>query len=203
MKPIADMGRNSEIGAGGPGSSRASNRQPTRPAHYNAKPVQQLKLNGTVVRVWPSVSEAAQHIANTDVRYRKTACDTNISATARNEHRTAYGYKWKYVDAPTSPASSTDAPPAKKPRIGDKATKPTTNAPTKKRDREVDDLDELRKQMAAAKANRDVRLCIEIRDKMALEIKDKKARLTTEFDKAMEQDDFDAALKLQEEIESL
>lgn len=58
-------------------------------------PVEQLSLEGEVLAVWPSATEAAKQFKTTQ---------GTISTCARGERETAKGFKWRYlteVDDPT------------------------------------------------------------------------------------------------------
>ena len=52
-----------------------------------SKPVKQLTLNGELVYIWPSMAEAGRNGFN----------HQNICSCCQGKHKTAYGYKWKYV----------------------------------------------------------------------------------------------------------
>lgn len=57
-------------------------------AKTKSKPVLQLKKDGSLVRVWPSVSEVERQLHFNQ---------GNISACCRGKQHSAYGYKWCYV----------------------------------------------------------------------------------------------------------
>tara|TARA_R110000737_G_C14396793_1_gene453410 strand:- start:46 stop:516 length:471 start_codon:yes stop_codon:yes gene_type:complete len=52
------------------------------------KSIIQLTLDGKFIKEWPSSSEAAREL--------KLKTNTSISAVARGEQKTAYGFKWKF-----------------------------------------------------------------------------------------------------------
>lgn len=57
--------------------------------HGNAKKIGQYSLDGTFIKQWNCVSDAAKSLAKFHGR---------IASCARGEFKSAYGYKWKYVD---------------------------------------------------------------------------------------------------------
>ena len=62
---------------------------------YNARQIIQCDKSGTALNVFQTVSDAAIAVAGTIV------AASNISACAKNNKKTAYGFVWKYVDKTT------------------------------------------------------------------------------------------------------
>ena len=61
----------------------------TRMAKTKSKPVGQYTREGMLIKVWQSTIEVQRQLG-----FR----NSHISAVARGEEKTAYGYVWKYVD---------------------------------------------------------------------------------------------------------
>ena len=62
-----------------------------RGAGNNRKLVAQYTLNNKLIKIYPSASEAARQVKNQNAQ-------SNISLCCRGKSKTAYGYKWQYVD---------------------------------------------------------------------------------------------------------
>jgi len=60
-----------------------------RVAKTKSKPVGQYTLDGKLIKVWQSTIEVQRHLG---------FANQNISAVARGELKTAYGYVWKYIE---------------------------------------------------------------------------------------------------------
>lgn len=58
--------------------------------HGRAKKVKQLDLEGNLIKIWDCVVYAEIFYNNEKAR--------NIGATCRNKQKTAYGYKWEYLN---------------------------------------------------------------------------------------------------------
>lgn len=59
----------------------------TNDLNARSKKVMQLALDGSLIKIWPSVNEVQRKLG-----FRQG----NISSCARNEMQTAYGFKWQY-----------------------------------------------------------------------------------------------------------
>lgn len=62
-----------------------------RGAGNNRKIVGQFSLDGTLIKIYPSASEAARQTVNQNAQ-------SNISLCCRGKLNMAYGYRWKYLD---------------------------------------------------------------------------------------------------------
>ena len=82
------------------GLRKASKKPPKKPKqaktdiidtnqHLQRRQIAQYTYLGDLVKVWPSVSEAARQLG---------ACSTSISSCLTGRYKTSSGYLWKYVD---------------------------------------------------------------------------------------------------------
>lgn len=62
-----------------------------RGAGNNRKIIGQFTLDDKLIKIYPSASEAARQVVNQNAQ-------SNISACCRGKLKTAYGYKWKYLE---------------------------------------------------------------------------------------------------------
>ena len=62
-----------------------------RGAGNNRKIVGQYTLDNELIKIYPSASEAARQVVNQNAQ-------SNISLCCRGKIKTAYGYKWRYLD---------------------------------------------------------------------------------------------------------
>lgn len=57
-------------------------------------PIQQIdKLTGELIKEWPSIVEAAKFLESQGINARTS----DISQAAKNEKKSAFGFKWKYI----------------------------------------------------------------------------------------------------------
>ena len=61
------------------------------------KIINQYDLNGTFIQSFPSVKAAAESLGK--VTSTSKGATSHISDVCRGKRKTAYGYKWKFVDA--------------------------------------------------------------------------------------------------------
>lgn len=60
------------------------------------KQIKQLTKEGSLIKIWPSLSEAATFILNNKLKDNKVIVG-DIGKAAKNKKKTAYGYRWEYL----------------------------------------------------------------------------------------------------------
>jgi len=70
--------------------SKALKNIPKNYPNPNKKPIQQLDLNGTLIKTFPSATDAGKHLNKSG---------NSIADCASGRQKTAYGFKWKYLES--------------------------------------------------------------------------------------------------------
>lgn len=73
----------------GTARKRAQKTRNNKKAKNAEKPVKQMNLDGTIVKIWPSTAEAQRNGFN--------ACDIVMCANGRKNYKTHRGFRWVYV----------------------------------------------------------------------------------------------------------
>lgn len=68
-------------------------------ARKTRKVVNQYSLNDEYIQTFSSIQDAARFLEKENIAKSEKGAANNVSAVCHDKHQTAYGFKWKFVEA--------------------------------------------------------------------------------------------------------